>query len=95
MTTMSNSIVDKVSVWILIFVAGWIACSGYYQIPKLWANKNLVPVLADVAGCQTARANIATDQLNHSLSDGAVDFDKTINCPKPPPVKAILSAPKK
>lgn len=62
---------DKVSLWAIVFIAGYITCASVNHLsfmPWLWsqqkelvvAKKVVIPKLASEAGCEHQRANAAT-----------------------------------
>ena len=61
-------------------------------IPWLWSQQSKltkvetveIPKLKSVAGCQTVRAQVATNQAIISEHGGNVDFQAIPNCPKLP-----------
>lgn len=75
-----------------VFYAGWIASAGYFQVATHWDQtaqlKHIeavdLPKLKSVAGCQTVRANIATNEAVKSQNGADVDLGKIPNCPALP-----------
>lgn len=63
------------------------------MLPAVQAQAKKVPHLLDVAGCQTARARVATELVKDSEHGRDVDLSDIPNCPTLKPTKKAAAQP--
>lgn len=81
---------------LLVAVFSSLATSWFYKTPELHqkeqqlevVERKEIPKLKDIAGCQTARARIATRLADDSEHGWNVDLSNIPNCPLPPKLAA-------